>query len=349
MSKKASVFLKAIICIVSMLILAAVAYLGTYFSAVHCAQNGKPDTAEQLLVLPGVTALHDPHLADYIKAAQYAGKGKLDKAAKLYYELSQAEYRDSYDRMVDTLYQQAEAALQEEDFYRAQLLFDEADKLGHREAEDMADETVLLWAEDLMEKGELVDAYKKLNEIRRYSNAEELRDELTVLLYDEAVNLYRASDRTTAMQRFELIPSYKDSNKYLLLIYAHAGLAFGAEDINKLRDIFYFEDTAEVLLKTSGLAFTYLNGHWQTEDRLRAITIEDGSYSLTNFPNASYGWIEDGKWYGLETVVSTNHLYSSTRDQVATHMFTLTLTAPDTLEFFCVSDGRTYTLYRQQE
>ena len=80
-------------CILTVVVLLTAAYWGSYSYAARAADNGDFGTAEKYLLLPSVTALHDPLLIDYVNAGLVFSRQDYQRAESLFSNLS--GYRDS--------------------------------------------------------------------------------------------------------------------------------------------------------------------------------------------------------------------------------------------------------------
>ncbi len=349
MKKELIIALSFLLCLVLLFGIAVGGYFAAYSMAVKRAQSGDLEGAGKLLFLPGVTALHDPLLKDYMDAVEQAEAGEHSEAIKLFYALSEEDYRDSYDRMVEAQYDYAVQVMESGDYYRAIALLSEADRLGHDDAEEAIARCNYLWAQELLDRGKTAEAFAKLKEADDLDEARDLLKEMTEQMYTEGVELYRSGEVGMAFDIFQLIPNYKDSEKYIALILVRGGVI---HDRELLEELFYFEDTAQVLMRDTNSAFAYLDGTWVSSDGRQTLQIwEDngkGYYYLDGFDfDLNFAYIADGVWYNT----TRGHAQVSTQlaadDPTLTPVLQLRLLGPDVLEVTCLEDGAVYVLRRQ--
>ena len=213
-------------------------------------------------------------------------------------------------------------------------------------------------------------AYEKLSEVAGYADADEKLQELTEEMYAEAQALYRENDMKAAKSLFKFLSSYEDSEKYIKFIDVHrfingddssSGMVWVggfvdawinnrlptsneevifSDDITVaayLRENFYFEDAAELLLSKQEIAEEFLRGSWYGDGYYFKID-EDGT-SWFDLPRIDYGYyyeIEDGLYLKYP-----EDDYDATKPQ-----FAFTAISPDCIEVYCYQNGGTYTLYR---
>ena len=370
------------------------AYLLGYSKASSCANVGEYKAAEKWLFAAGVTKIHDPQLvayldahallaerkydeakaefsnlgeykdsvqmvneANYRYAAQCADGNKFDEAIVLFASLAEVEYKDSAEKVYETRYRQGAYILYElKDYESAREIFKALRKEGYESADEMLNEVDYWWAWSYIESEEYVEAYRKLKTIKDYLDSSEIMDELTEYIYNEGQTLYRSGNYAQAESRFYCVKDYSRSEDYLILI---ALRRYGDTDVSaeKLLGLFYFEDTADLLLKYSDIAVEVLLGEWRSSDGryyFEVYTKEEirsylqgiksaGLYTavryytrdnLPGYSGVDYYEISDGTYY------VTGSSYNKKPQ------FKFTMTAPDCMDVYCYKDGSTYTLYR---
>lgn len=204
----------------------------------------------------------------------------------------------------------------------------------------MMDETRYRWALALIDDEEYVEAFKKLETIEDYSNVDEIMDALMELLYLEGQVLYGEEKYSEARKHFNCIPDYSNSAKYITLMDARGNVSNPKQMVNKLLDIFYFEDASELLLYNQDLAKAFLVGTWKSSNGYYKLEFEtDGSCTHSNLPFSVYG---EAYYYIVE---GQYRVYKQNRNDY-TLEFTFELLTPDSMRVYCHKNGSTYTLYR---
>lgn len=282
---------------------------------------------------------------DYRRAAQLADASRFDEAIRLYSALESEGYKDAELKVSETTYRKGMYLLYEQgDYIAAYNLFFELERNGYDDAVTMKNEALYMWAFALIEKEDYINAYNKLIKIKNYSDVNETLSTLKELMYLKGQELYHAEQYSEAKRYFDCISNYKDSSKYLTLISARVDrLGFyihyvASKGISDLLNMFYFEDTADVLLQTHNVAKTFLKGTWKG-DGYSFTMKEDGyiNYSLPGSFDGDYYTIEDGFFLlGKEN----NESYSK-------KLFFFSAITPDCVEVYCFQNGKTYTLFRQ--
>lgn len=346
--------------------------VGTYI----CAINGQYTVAGKLLLISPVLRLTSGNLSEYIHAGQLMEQRNYTAAKQIYVSLSgylnadalsqDADYRytlqcaDRNDfstaiQIAEQLekggYPDGQQKLQQIQFcYATYLLYDKEDyktartvflELVEKEypgAQEMADETLYLWALYQIDQGDYKNAYGKLNAIRDYSDVNEAIEALTELMYREAQSKYHVGKYSEANTLFLCIPKYKDSNKYISLITLRNAFWVSQDDVNKLINLFNFEDASEVLLVNHAIAKEFLKGTWRGDGHYFTMR-EDGyiSYSLPRINYGHYYRIEDGN-----VLLYPKDNYNSTKK-----CFKITAITSDSIKVYCYQNSKTYTLNRQ--
>ena len=357
-------------------------YFGCYMGARVCAGNGNFSVAGKLLFASSITEIHDPKLvsyidagqlligrnygeaksgfvnlsgyrnadelakeADYRHAVQYADANEFDKAIGIMSELSQLGYKDASTKLQEIQYRNGAYLLYEKHDYReASKIFSQLSKENFDGADAMEKETQFLWALDLIEQKYYVDAYSKLSEIRGYSDADEVLESLTELIYLQGKSLYYQGKYSDAEELFKCVSDYADSKKYSTLIEAHSWKDIGAGWYvpdgltDKLISIFYFEDASELLLSYQAIAEEFLRGTWRGDGRY--FTMEDDGHISYNLPRIDYGY-----YYKISGGIV--YKYPKNNEKDTRKMFFFEAVTPDCIRVYCYKNNSSYTLYRQ--
>lgn len=376
---KKKIVLIVVICFILLLASLVGGYYGCYSTAKSDAQNGDFEEAEHLLFIPAITKLHDPALLDYINAGkllserkyveantafealsgylnaeelameanyrhaiQLADANDFDGATDIIASLIVADYRDSTQVIHDIRFRKGIYLLQEKnDFDTAYYIFSQLHNINYDGAEEMMYQTQYLWAFDLADDEQYIQAYEKFSSIRNYSDVEDCLDALAEIIYLEGQSLYHAEKYSQAGKYFECVNPYADSEKYLTLIHVHSSFGWWVnqeDNVEKLVEIFYFEDAAEQLLATQRIAREFLCGTWKGDGYY--FTMEDDGHINYDLP-----WFSYGDYYRIEN--GTVLLYKENDENSTKSLFKFTALSPDCIEIFCYKNNRSYILYRQ--
>lgn len=348
-------------------------YLGSYLGARISAKDQNFTTANRFLIFPGFTRLHDSSLityieagnlltqrqyedaavkfrelagyldagelameADYRRALQYADADDFESAIQIVEGLVEQNYEDASVKLQDLRYRKGSYLLYKEGDYKAAYdIFSKLVKEGYSAAEDMTYITQYQWALDLTDKKHYLEAYRKLDAIREYSDVEEVLDVLTELMYAEAQTLYREGNYGRALNFFKCILPFKDSSKYITLVDAHLTYRLSDTMVNSLLRMFNFEDVPEILVSVDS---NFLCGRW-TGDGYYFTMEEDGGIRY-NLPSSSYG-----DYYRLSDGYI---LFYPENDWTATKkVFRIEVLSPDCIKVYCYQNNKSHTLYRQ--
>ena len=361
-----------------LIVVLAGTYVGLYIGARNNARNGDFKSAESLLLIPQITKIHDADLVAYVDAGlklkdekyieakdafvqlpgymsadelaleadyQYAlvklDEKKFDEAIAIMTGVSNSEYKDSADKILEFRYKKAVYLLEEEsDFAAADTIFTQLAEANYNGAEQMRKETQYRWAISLMDSGEYVEALVKLLDIAGYSDVGEVLEDVQARIYEEGVALYESGKYKEAKELLLNIESFKEVGKYIVLIDAHRANQWTATEelVESLIDIIGFEDAADLLLSNDDIGQLFLTGDWVGGDYYFTMKT-DGSITY-NLP-----WFEYGDYYSLED--GKILLYPRNNMNASKPLFRITVVSRDCIKVFCYSDSETYTLYRQ--
>lgn len=280
--------------------------------------------------------------ADYRHAVQYADANDFDNAVSIMTQLSKTGYKDAEDKVLEIQYRNGVYLLVEEANYsEANKIFTRLAKKKYDGADEMQKETQYLWASALIEDEDYVGAYKKLVNIKKYSDVKEVLEALEEVIYKEGQRLYYNKKYSDAKAHFDCISSYEDSNKYLTLITAHQFTGWSGSAlsiVNKLSAIFYFEDASQLLLLKDDIAEEFLRGTWNGNGYYFTMN-DEGSISY-NLP-----WFDYGDYYKISN--GEVLLFPKNKENSTKKLFFIEAITPDCIEVFCYKNSRTYTLNRQ--
>ncbi|MBR5307956.1 MAG: hypothetical protein IKU43_04235, partial [Clostridia bacterium] len=200
-----------------------------------------------------------------------------------------------------------------------------------------------LWAGALIDEENFIEAYKKLMNIKDYSDVNEVLAALEELIYLEGQSLYYEAEYNKARESFSCIPDYDDSKNYITLIDArgYSALVDPEGTAERLSEIFYFEDAAELLVSDTDVACYFLLGKWKTSN---------GSYyfemTLKNETPRSFWSSYNLPWYGGTFQIEDGVYLVSNNSHTDKPQYRFTLLTPNSMQVYCYKNGSTYTLYR---
>ena len=132
--------------------------------------------------------------------------------------------------------------------------------------------------------------------------------------------------------------AYSDQIEKITVQHGSTNLNFNDTNVKKLIDMFYFADTAEVLLSTESLAENFLRGTWKRDGYYFIIDVGVIGYNLPEvYSGRAFHSIEDGE-YILTPINDESKTY---------RQFHITALAPNCIQVFCYKNNQTYTLYKQ--
>lgn len=390
--KKRSFPIAAIIaiCLVVLILLAAGGYYYSYTRADAFASEGDLGSARQWLILPELTKKHDAELLDYLDARDILAAGDYAAAAQAFAKLG--NYKDSADAVPEAEYALAGEYMKAEDYAAAielysalgdfqqsgerlpearfglglQMLEEDNDPAGAHDifaqleqegyggAGEARQECVHRMVLELMEQGELVQAHEKLGGIPAHPEADQTMEELTELMYLAGQQAYREGRHGNAVEYFQLLGEYKDSQLYLPLIqldsdygysviqFSEHGLYSDEELCAVLRENLDFENAKELIVSDHSVTMCFLDGRWKSESGWYFFNLNlTDFYYQHNLPRAKqargYLHFGDGK------------IYSSINSEDSEYVLQYTLTVFDEncVGFYCHGNDSVIILYRQ--
>ena len=235
------------------------------------------------------------------------------------------------------------------DYEAALSIFSQLENDGYEKASGMIDETQYEWGMELALEKDYIGAYEMLLEIPYYQDTDEMIDLLTEAIYEEGQNAYWIKDDKTALEYFMTISSYENSNEYISLIRCRSPFSAWAkgyallsttEQINILRKWFYFEDAADIIVSSTDLACEFLLGNWRTSSGYYWNITTSSSDEYNYWCSYNLPWVSGNSFY-IE-----DGIYYVTTSGGDKPCWGMTLITPDSMEMYCYSNGKTYTLTR---
>lgn len=283
----------------------------------------------------------------YAFALWCAQQKDFENALQVMTQLQESGYAGADYKICEFHYSRGMYLLDEmTDYEAAYEAFSTAAELNYAGAEQMKQETVYREACALIGEKEYVKAYRKLGEISGYRDVDSSVKSLEENMYRLAQKHYRSREFDLAEQYFKALLYYEDSLSYRQLISARNAtnnvFAYSSFMIEKtvedLVDMFYFEDTATVLLSKEIVAKEFLRGTWKGDGYY--FTMDDDYRMTYNLPVTSSGdtyMIYDGMV----------ELYEKNNREDAVPAFYMKATSPDCISVLCFRNYGNYTLYRQ--
>ena len=324
------------------------AELMPYMEALRLLDDGSYAQAQDVFTaLPGYLDADTFVLeADYRLALEYARNHDFENAFRIMGQLQAKNYRDADYKMCEFYYSYGICLLQEQqDYDGAYTAFSMAAALNYTGAEEMKQETIYLEAGAMIGEEDFLGAYQKLTEIEGYRDVDSALETLEETIYQLGQRYYRSGDYDQAETYFLNVPYYRDSLQYRQLISAREETkrsGFGSymlgRTVENLIDMFYFEDTAQVLLSNDAVAEKFLQGTWKGDGYYFIMDEEDGiSYNLPRIDYGDYYKISDGLVL----------LYPEGSETRTVPLFFIEATSPDSIYVLCYKNERSYMLDRQ--
>lgn len=312
----------------------------------------------------------------YRLAGQLTDLGKYDEAISIYSYLFSNKIRDCYQEWTDARFRSAVNDLyQKKDYSNAERAFLSLSFYENykSKASEMLNETRYCWAVDLITNEEWIQAYKKISELDNYKDSDEIKTKLKDVVYLEGVSAYHDKDYDDVNQYyhaaacFSAIHPYRDSEKYIALInarkkiYSDLGNEIdGSDDLRwrtlggfsvtvfinyeqiykALRNIFSFEDAADILLKSTLIAQVSLKGNWTTRDGQYYFYMNANGRASYNLP-----WFDNGN--SAKIINGDYILFHYGKESTARKLFHFDFVTEDSVLVYCYKDGSSYMLYKQ--
>ena len=181
-NKKHSAWVALLSVVLSIVLIFAGIYWGTYYFAKRAAVDCDFSKAYQLLFLPSVTQMHDQQLVEYVNAG------------KLYEQEKYSEAKTAFDSL--------DGYLNSEDFDKAASYYEALEQLARGDLSGY----------------KTIAALSKSNFTLATNGLEEAKKQA----YDHAVSLYREEDITGAASFFKELKGYRRSNDYMTLINSNS-------------------------------------------------------------------------------------------------------------------------------
>ena len=392
--------LAAVLCLIAIVVVTIGIVYGGYIRSLSLTMRGQFSEAWKLIPLQQTVKLVDRKYPDYVRAGMalekgeyaeaaelfsglgryrrseelrqealyrqaslLAERGEFDEAMALYDQLAEKNYGNSAELARDMHYRKAVRTLQEDKNYEeAYAMFSALAELRHADSADMADETLWLWAHSLEDEGDLIGAYGVLKELDGRRNSAQYAAAVTRDLYAEAQDRYRAGELAGAAERFALLSSHRDSERYLTLIHCKyydrmrresgtswdsmagteylGNCRFSSDDeaMDALLELVWFEDARTIL--TDSFTREYLTGRWVTQALTYDLKMTEAgklTFSLPHYRAGDDYVVRDGEV----------RAYSGDPDDY-TAMLILYPVSRTEMEVYCCKDGETYTMILQR-
>lgn len=368
-------------CVFALGVFAVGCYFCSYSAALSNAKNNNLEKADQLLLFPNITSLHDPDLVSYIYAFQFLENGNYLSAKSVYtnlngyldsvnmaneadyqyavtcldggdYEsaievfavLAEIGYKDASTKVYDSSYSLGVSLYENGEFSSAADLFSDLVSLGYTDAQEMYNKSQHEVARTLIVDKEYESAYEILLLIDGYEPASTTLSLLKGVIYQAAKWEYYDGNYNNAKDYFEIIPSYSDSEYYLKLISVRQN-----SDIPTVGFVLngFVDELIENFFFEDTSEVILLNDLVATQFLKGIWENGDGIYfDIAPDGSASFNIpaSSDLPNYYIENG-ELRVYYVNSRNYVV--LFEITAITRDTIEVFCCENGVTYTLNRQ--
>ncbi|MDD4311836.1 MAG: trypsin-like peptidase domain-containing protein [Eubacteriales bacterium] len=198
-------------------------------------------------------------------------------------------------------------------------------------------------AEKIASDGHYGGAYETLLEAKKYGDFSEKLKYYREAAYQAGIAFYRSGENSSARLELSMIGNYLRTEDYLLLLYAKGTSSswlspITSAEMDRLKSLIGFEDTAYVLVMGQSTAVGYLAGTWRGDGCYFSMKM-DGQirYNLPYFNYGDYYKIEKG--YVL--LYPQNNLLSTKK------LFRITVLTEDCIRVFAFKNNKAYKLYRE--
>lgn len=273
--------------------------------------------------------------AKYRKAAMLADQCIFEESVALYSELG--EYKNSAQLLNDTMFRQASYYISKEKFQDALNTLKELSKIGYPEADEKTCELYYVWACNLIQNSEFVEAYWKLRLAGDYHDSEQLLAQVKDRIYKDAIYDYRSGWFSKAKIGFQAIGNYLRSQDYLLLIGRHD--FSNHVDSFRLWSLIGFEDASYLIMSYHASAIEFLKGSWKGGSKYLKIK-GSSNYLYYNIPGSNYG-----NYYRIEN--GEVLLFKKKTPNTTKTLFYIRIINFNCIEVISFKNFKTYTLYRQ--
>lgn len=363
--------------VISLPVLLLIGYLCCYLGSIYCMSIQKFDTADNLLLVPGLTSLHDSKLLSYVNAGTKLQSGQYTEAAEafqslgayrqapnlereayyrlaeknanaanfkiaieIYTELAEQHYKDSEEKLQETTFRHAMYQLYEEENYaRSISMFQDLAEANYPGAEEMVTEARYLFGCHYIDVGNYINAFNIFQDIINYSNVSEIIRDLKEMIYLEGQEFYRNSKFNSAAENFKRVHPYKQTDDYLLLIEFKTWHA-DSSDIPELLKILDFEDAGKALFWNHWTAKDFLQGTWKTDDYSYYFTMQEDGHITYNLP-----WFNYGDYYNIQN--GDLVLYPDENRDAIRQMYSFAALSENCIKVYCYKDSSVHVLYRQ--
>lgn len=190
-----------------------------------------------------------------------------------------------------------------------------------------------------MNNGNMYQAYLGFSD-SNYDIPQRAWNKLYSEIYAEGVQNYNKGFYSTAKWFFEKTNLYSRSNNYLFLLRCRSDdPPYNAVD--RLKKLFDFADTKEVLVHSMSIAGPFLEGEWKGDSHyFKVVSAEDSYTFYWNLPQTKYGY---GNTYIFDGVISLGD-----RQLSADAQFKISVVEMNTVTIYCYANSTEYTLYRSE-
>lgn len=322
---------------------------GVYYAPYRHARKGDFAAAEKSIVSP---SLYSQKLMDYIAAGKKMEAGEYSYAESAFGELS--GFLNSDEMYHEARYQKALQLAERHLYDEAVTIMDELSAINYKDSVEQCD--LLRYAEAhyyLETENNTKTAYIRMKELAERGNqdAQEELPEVTEKLYAEMQTDYKGGKYQEVIGISEVLPDYKDSEKYRLLSMIKMGeynLTYQGKSytmdkiVPVLLELGNFEDAKKTLVYNGIIAEEYLRGTWKTKNGKFYFKINKNGSSEYNI-----AWKDNNKKY--YTIYKGDVInYNKTLTESGTvKQIKITPVSKNEIKIYSYRNKQTYTLFKQ--
>ena len=276
--------------------------------------------------------------AKYQKAVYYFTCGEYEAASPAFLEVG--DYRDAIQMEKESRCRYAGQLVDETEFDKALMILQKLQREQYEPAKDQMFHVYISKAELFTSKKAYAEAYQTLLDAQEYGDISALLPEYLDQAYQQAVSQYRNGEYDRAKRVFKKMGDYLQSKDYLLLIDVVYTAFYSYptyDEMEKLKSLIGFEDTAKLLIDNNSFAYEFLMGSWKGQGCNFSINSHyDIDYDIPAFTYGDHYMFLDGCMlaYFQDNTAETKEI------------FRITILSEDRIQIYSLLNDTTYTLDR---
>lgn len=370
-------------------VLAAVLIIGyftSYFLSSGAAGNRDFQTADNLLLIPALTRIHDPKLEAYIDAGLLFESGSFSEAHDRFAKLE--GYKEAYTLELESSYQLAAVSVENHDFSTALVIYRQLAEISYKDSQDLIPDTICKNAEHLtLEEKDYKSAKAMLKPLCMEGNenaidlwAEATREAVSQIAEKDILTAYRtllqekysAKDfignrlddemlRRTAAMYNKAVALYRDNDfSKAVLYFSTLEKPYKSSEkyikISAILDNAHGVSQADLAYLKSNISFDGVKSALMMNNELGFGFLEGQWKSADGYYYLNYSSEEHMVYYNLPDINYGNKLkivngvmksFPEGKESTARDLFKIMVLDTNKIYVYCCKDSRVYTLIRQ--